>query len=95
MVLGELLVPELVNKSPLSFRLELIDGVAIETAGEAAAFFGNLSDGQKEKHYWKIAIRMLNIAVQEPAYLKTATMSLQTALLMEGILLGPPAAGAN
>jgi hypothetical protein len=82
-------VPELVNRSPLSFQLKLIDGVSIETAGDAAAFFANLSESQKEQHYWKIAIRMLNIAMQEPAYLKAATMSLQTALSMEGILVNP------
>ena len=28
----------------------------------AAAFFANLSESQKDQHYWKIAIRMLNIA---------------------------------
>ena len=79
---------ELQNNSALSFPLKLIDGVSIETAGDAAAFFRNLSEDQKEQHYWKIAIRMLNIALKEPAYLKAATMSLQTALTMEGILLG-------
>jgi hypothetical protein len=58
-------------------------------------FFGNLSEDQKEQHYSKIAIRMLNIALAEPAYLKAATMSLQTALLMEGALLGPLTVGGN
>jgi hypothetical protein len=86
---------ELANKSRLSFELELLDGVTIETVGDAAAFFGNLSDRQKEQHYWKIAIKMLNIALREPSYLKTATISLQTALLMEGVLLGPPPVGGK
>ena len=40
---------------------------SIETAGDAAAFFRNLSEDQKEQRYWKIAIRMLDIALQEPA----------------------------
>jgi hypothetical protein len=86
---------ELANKSRLSFELELLDGVTIETVGDAAAFFGNLSDGQKEQHYWKIAIKMLNIALREPSYLKAATISLQTALLMEGVLLGPLTVGGK
>jgi hypothetical protein len=86
---------KLANKSPLSFQLMLIDGVSIETVADAAAFFGNLSEDQKEQHYWKVAIRMLNIALQEPNYLKTATMSLQTALLMEGTLLGPLTVGGT
>jgi hypothetical protein len=88
-------VSKLANKSPLSFHLDLINGASVETVGDAAAFFGNLSEDQKEQHYWKIAIRMLNIALAEPAYLKAATMSLQTALLMEGALLGPLTVGGN
>ena len=33
---------------------------------------------------------MLNNALKEPTYLKTATMSLQTALILDGILASPP-----
>ena len=39
--------------------------------------------------------RMLNNALDQPTYLKTATMSLQTALLMEGLLPSPLNVGGD
>jgi len=80
---------ELTNKSPLSFPLMLIDGTSIETIGEAARYFSALSAEQKQKHYWVAAIRMLNNTLQAPVYLKTTTISIRTALLMDGLLLAP------
>jgi hypothetical protein len=38
---------------------------------------------------------MLNHALDQPTYLKTATMSLQTALLMEGLLASPLIIGGD
>jgi hypothetical protein len=77
------------NGSRLSFPLTLTDGTVIATVGEAAAWFAGLTLEQRDKGHWMIAIRMLNNALKEPNYLKTATMSLQTALILEGILASP------
>ena len=80
---------DLTNSSPLSFPLMLMDGKSIETVGDAAAYFSGLSEDQREQSYWQIAIRMLNHALKEPTYLKAATMSLQTAFMLQGILASP------
>jgi hypothetical protein len=80
---------ELGNRSPLSFPLALVDGSIIETVGDAAACFSRLTPDQREKGHWIVAIRMLNNALKEPVYLKAATMSLQTAFVLEGILVSP------
>ena len=77
------------NTSRLSFPLTLTDGTVIATVGEAATFFARLPLEQRDKSHWTIAIRMLNNALKEPTYLKTATMSLQTALILEGMLASP------
>ena len=77
------------NNSRLSFPLALTDGTVIVTVGEAAIFFAGLPPEQRDKAHWTIAIRMLNNALKEPTYLKTATMSLQTALILEGLLVSP------
>jgi hypothetical protein len=82
-------VSELSNKSPLSFALTLTDGSTIATVGDAADYFANLTLVQREKNHWRVAIQMLNNALKEPAYLKTATLSLQTAFVLEGILASP------
>jgi len=77
------------NGSRLSFPLTLTDGTVIATVGEAAAWFAGLTLEQRDKGHWMIAIRMLNNALKEPNYLKTATLSLQTAFILEGILASP------
>jgi len=78
------------NSSRLSFALTLTDGTVIATVGEAAVYFAGLAPEQRDEGHWTIAIRMLNNALKEPTYLRTATMSLQTALVLEGILASPP-----
>jgi hypothetical protein len=80
---------ELGNRSPLSFPLALVDGNIIETVGDAAVYFSGLTPDQREKSHWTVAIRMLNNALKEPTYLRAATMSLQTALVLEGLLVSP------
>ena len=77
------------NSSRLSFPLTLTDGTMLATVGEAASFFAGLPPEQRDKSHWTIAIRMLNNALKEPTYLRTATMSLQTALVLEGTLASP------
>jgi hypothetical protein len=80
---------DLANNSQLAFPLTLTDGKTIATVGEAADYFTNLSPDRRDLSHWKIAIRMLNNALKEPTYLKTATLSLQTALILDGILAQP------
>jgi hypothetical protein len=82
-------LPRLTNDSPLSFPLALTDGKILATIGDSAACFSNLTAEQREKNYWQIAIRMLNHALHEPNYLKAATLSLQTAFVLEGTLASP------
>jgi hypothetical protein len=77
------------SRSHLAFPLTLTDGKIIATVGEAADYFAKLSLDQRDLNHWKIAIRMLNNALKEPAYLKTATLSLQSALMLDGILAHP------
>jgi hypothetical protein len=73
--------------SPLSFPLPLVDGTTIAMVGEAANYIGKLSDQQRERYHWIVAIRMLDHALREPRYLKTVTISFQTALAMNGALV--------
>ena len=85
----EILLSGLTIVSPLAFPLTLKSGQVIETVGDAAPYFGTLTEEKRGRSHWQIAIRMLNNALDQPTYLKTATMSLQTALLMEGLLASP------
>jgi hypothetical protein len=57
--------------SLLAFPPTLKSGLVIETVGDAAAYFA--TNGREA-------------VLDQPTYLKTATMSLQTAPLMEGLL---------
>jgi hypothetical protein len=41
----------------------------------------------RSSRWWHIAIRMFSSAQREPAYLKAATISLQTAFALERLLL--------
>ena len=77
------------NNSRLSFPLTLTDGTVMTTVGEVANFFAGLTLEQRDKSHWMIAIRMLNNALKEPTYLRTATMSLQTALVLDDMLASP------
>lgn|GEM_PF-1096540 len=75
--------------TPLPFPLQLNDGMRLTTLGDAVIYFTRLSEKQQQTHYWQRAIRMFNTAVAEPTYLRTATICLQTALLMDGRLSDP------
>ena len=72
--------------TPLPIALELKNGQTLATVGDAVIYFTHLSGTQRAKHHWQAAIQMFNTAVSEPAYLRTATISLQTALLMDQLL---------
>jgi len=80
---------ELKRHSALSFPIALADGRTISEIGDVADLFESLTEAQRDSSHWSIAIRLLDQALIEPAYLKTATLSLQTALAMDG-LLPPP-----
>jgi hypothetical protein len=84
---GDKTLFQLKNESPLAFALMLKDKQPIATVGEAASFFANLSEEQRETSHWRRAILMLNNAMKEPRYLATATVNLQTALSIERMLL--------
>jgi hypothetical protein len=70
----------------LAFPIVLADGKTVSEVGEAADLFEALTEVQRNSGHWSIAIRMLDHALIEPTYLKTATLSLQTALAMDGLL---------
>jgi hypothetical protein len=72
--------------SALTFPIALADGRNIAFIGEAEDLLHALSDAERASNHWRIAIRMLDNAVREPSYLKTATLSLQTALALDGRL---------
>ncbi len=76
-------VAELSRASNLAFPIEIVDGPPIITVGEAADLLSALSDESREKGHWRVAIKMLNTALREPSYLKAATLSLRTALVLD------------
>ena len=61
--------------SPLAFPLTLKSGQVIETVGDAAAYFGTLTEEKRGHSHWQVAVRMLNNALDQPTYLKTAVGS--------------------
>jgi hypothetical protein len=81
--------------SPLAFPLTLKSGQILETVGDAAAYFGTLTEEKRGQGHWQIAVKMLNHALDQPTYLKTATISLQTALVLDGVLASPLAVGGD
>jgi hypothetical protein len=64
----------------------LTDGTTVAMIGDAANYVSKLSEDQRERFHWVVAIRMLDHALREPRYLKTATISFQTALALDGLL---------
>ena len=52
----------------------------------AEKLFGGLSPEQLEQHHWKVAIKLLDTALKEPRYLYAANVTLQTALILDGLL---------
>ena len=88
-------MPGLTNNSTISFPLMLKGGQTIRTVGDAADYVSSLSAEQRARNYWNVAIKMLKHAIDESQYLTAATMSLQTALLMDGLLESPLAVGGN
>jgi hypothetical protein len=75
----------LFSTTPLAFELACRDGV-VATLGDAVRVIGELTPEQREEHWWTVAIHMVNSAIKEPRYLTAATISLQTALNLSGML---------
>jgi hypothetical protein len=78
--------------TPLAFPLKLKPfhlPQTIATLGEATRFLAELPEEMRQRGCWKIAIGALAAAVQEPRYILTATLSLQTALTLERMLQEP------
>ena len=80
--------PLLLDKiSALPIPLVLIDGkTTLATVGDAGAYLSRLSPEQLEKHHWKVAIKLLDSTLKEPRYLYAANVTLQTALILDGLL---------
>ena len=75
------------RQTPLAFEIELVDGSTIKTVGDIETYLRHLNADQHLNSHWGIAVRMFANAMHEPAYLKTATMSFQTALALDGMLV--------
>jgi len=73
--------------APLPFDIELVDGSAIKTVGDVERYLRNLKDDQRESSHWEIATRMFLNATRQPAYLRAAALSLQTAMMLDGLLV--------
>ena len=76
----------LTRETALDFEIELVDASTIKTVGDIELYLRKLTEEQQLKSHWGIAVRMFANAMREPAYLKAATMSFQTALALDGLL---------
>jgi hypothetical protein len=76
--------------TPLPFPLLLKDGTRLAVVGDAVIYFTRLSEDRRQIHYWQRAIMTFNAAAKESAYLRTATICLETALQMDNLLADPP-----
>jgi hypothetical protein len=79
----------LISNTPLAFEL-VCKETTLATIGDALRMFGELTPEQRDTYWWSTAIHMLNNAVKEPRYITTATITLQTALTLSGMLAQPP-----
>jgi hypothetical protein len=79
----------LISTTKLAFELVCRDGI-VATVGDAIGVFGELTPEQRDTYWWNAAIQMLNCAINEPRYIAAATITLQTALNLSGMLVGPP-----
>jgi hypothetical protein len=79
----------LISTTPLAFEL-VCKGAVLKTIGDAVRLYGELTPQQREEYFWRVAIQTLNSAIKEPRYLTAATISLQTALNLSGMLAEPP-----
>jgi hypothetical protein len=50
---------------------------------------GLMTPEQRETYWWKRSLYTLHTAIKEPAYISAATLTLQTALTLSGMLFRP------
>ena len=72
---------------PLPFEIELVSGSKIRTIGEAQKCL--LRFRNERASHWQLASGMFRKAMNQPEYLKLATMSLETAFALERVLASP------
>jgi hypothetical protein len=82
--------PQINSTSPLPIALTLNDGTMLATVGDAGTYLSRLSEDQFQKHHWKVAVQLLDSALKESRYLYAANVTLQTALVLDGLLDGAP-----
>jgi hypothetical protein len=80
---------QLISNTPLAFQL-VCKTTTLATIGDALRLFGALTPQERDAYYWNAAMHMLNNAIKEPRYMATATITLQTALNLSGMLAQPP-----
>jgi hypothetical protein len=73
----------------LPFEIEFVDGSTIKTVGDVEDLPSQTHRRSHKNSHWGIAVRMFANAMHEPAYLKAATMSFQTALALDGLVTRP------
>jgi hypothetical protein len=76
---------ELVLNRPLAFEMVTNQGT-ITTLGDAVGLIAAMTPEQRENYWWKQSLHALHIAIKEPAYINAATLTLQTALTLNGML---------
>ena len=79
----------LISTSPLSFEL-VCKGKTLKTVGDAIRLISELSPEERDTYCWKVAILTLNSAIKEPRYITAATITMQSALNLSGMLAQPP-----
>jgi hypothetical protein len=75
----------LISTTALAFELAC-KHTTLRTIGDAVRLYGELTPEQREEFFWRVAIHTLNSAIKEPRYLTAATITLQTALNLSGML---------
>jgi hypothetical protein len=89
MCFREIALSPLIRTTPLAFELVCKDSV-LATLGDAIRLCAELTPEQRDEYCWKVAIYTLHTAIREPRYIRAATLNLQTALNLSGMLAQPP-----
>ena len=79
----------IISATPLAFEL-VCKEKTLATMGDAIRLISELTPEQRDQYWWKVAMLSINSAIREPAYIKAATINLQTALNLNGLLAQPP-----
>jgi hypothetical protein len=79
----------LISSTPLAFKL-VCKEKTLATMGDAIRLVAELTPEERDQFWWKLTMVSINSAIRQPAYIKTATINLQTALHLNGLLAQPP-----